>query len=190
MHCTKLCSHFQRSLTSVSIYGLRGDLMDYKTFSCEEPRCAPGECQLLRPAEKQREGWLYGNFLFSGSGNPFWNFLPGWPALGNGHVLQLECCCNYTHGLRCVSTYFVFCSFNPPGKNKCSPQPVPSSPQLAAANWVVVTWTCWSLTFAYALAWDSKKPHSHKSGGWTKYRNFILMAVKRKTFQWCHCKVR
>lgn len=103
MHCTKLCSHFQRSLTSVSIYGLRGDLMDYKTFSCEEPRCAPGECQLLRPAEKQREGWLYGNFLFSGSGNPFWNFLPGWPTLGNGHVLQLECCCNYTHGLRHVS---------------------------------------------------------------------------------------
>lgn len=35
------------SLTPVSIYGLRGDLMDYKTFSCEEPSCVPVECPLL-----------------------------------------------------------------------------------------------------------------------------------------------
>lgn len=97
---------FSKVSNSCFYLWLRGDLMDYKTFSCEEPSCASVECQLLWTADKQRKDWLYGNFLFSGSGHPFWNFLPPWPLLGNAHVLQLECI--YTHGLRQVPPPTLF----------------------------------------------------------------------------------
>lgn len=99
---------FKGLLTPVSIYGVREDLMDYKTFSCEEPSCVPVQCQLLWSAEKQMEGWLDGNCLFSDGGNPFWNGLSGWPTLADAHVLQYDCHCICTHGLGFVSPRTMF----------------------------------------------------------------------------------
>lgn len=161
---------FSKVSNSCFYLWLGGDLMGYKTFSCEEPSCAPVECQLLWPAEKQKEGWLYGNFLFSGSGNPFWNFLPRCPHLGSAHILQLEWDCIYTHGLRCISPPILFPTPLTHWAKISAPHTTPSHQRLSGGcsklgpdhlNLLI-------LHLCLCTFIDSRKPQSHNSEQSTK----------------------